>query len=100
MDNIEKTIGSLTQSSQESGAAANATKKESGIDVVLGGQWGDEGKGKLVDILSQVCMCMYEFRFQMCEFVFVRAPSDSVPGSVKMDSFLYTTVVQMHYLCM
>lgn len=24
-----------------------------GIDVVLGGQWGDEGKGKLVDILSQ-----------------------------------------------
>jgi hypothetical protein len=24
------------------------------IDVVLGGQWGDEGKGKLVDILSQV----------------------------------------------
>ncbi len=25
-----------------------------GIDVVLGSQWGDEGKGKLVDILSQV----------------------------------------------
>lgn len=22
------------------------------IDVVLGAQWGDEGKGKLVDILS------------------------------------------------
>jgi adenylosuccinate synthase len=22
------------------------------VDVVLGGQWGDEGKGKLVDILS------------------------------------------------
>ena len=30
------------------------TKKEKpGIDVVLGSQWGDEGKGKLVDILSQ-----------------------------------------------
>ena len=29
--------------------------KQSGIDIVLGGQWGDEGKGKLVDILSQVC---------------------------------------------
>jgi len=27
--------------------------KQSGIDIVLGGQWGDEGKGKLVDILSQ-----------------------------------------------
>jgi len=28
-------------------------KGVSGIDIVLGGQWGDEGKGKLVDILSQ-----------------------------------------------
>ena len=26
---------------------------KSGITVVLGGQWGDEGKGKLVDILAQ-----------------------------------------------
>ena len=24
-----------------------------GITVVLGAQWGDEGKGKLVDILAQ-----------------------------------------------
>lgn len=30
-----------------------AKTKTAGIDVVLGGQWGDEGKGKLVDILSQ-----------------------------------------------
>jgi adenylosuccinate synthase len=29
-------------------------KKTPGIDVVLGAQWGDEGKGKLVDVLSQV----------------------------------------------
>jgi len=28
-------------------------KVENGIDIVLGAQWGDEGKGKLVDILSQ-----------------------------------------------
>ena len=26
---------------------------EIGASVVLGGQWGDEGKGKLVDILGQ-----------------------------------------------
>jgi adenylosuccinate synthase len=26
---------------------------KNGIDVVLGAQWGDEGKGKLVDVLSQ-----------------------------------------------
>ena len=24
-----------------------------GVTIVLGGQWGDEGKGKLVDILAQ-----------------------------------------------
>lgn len=30
-------------------------KRPHGIDVVLGAQWGDEGKGKLVDLLSQVC---------------------------------------------
>jgi hypothetical protein len=29
-------------------------KATNGIDVVLGAQWGDEGKGKLVDLLSQV----------------------------------------------
>lgn len=32
-----------------------------GVIVVLGAQWGDEGKGKLVDILAQdadvVCRC-------------------------------------------
>jgi len=32
--------------------------RKNGIDVVLGGQWGDEGKGKLVDILSQVTTIM------------------------------------------
>lgn len=35
------------------------------VNVVLGAQWGDEGKGKLVDILSTnadlVCRC------QVCE---------------------------------
>jgi len=32
-----------------------------GVTVVLGGQWGDEGKGKLVDMLAEkadyVCRC-------------------------------------------
>ena len=35
--------------------------RRAGVAVVLGGQWGDEGKGKLVDILAQdadvVCRC-------------------------------------------
>lgn len=30
-----------------------AGRKVYGIDIVLGAQWGDEGKGKLVDLLSQ-----------------------------------------------
>jgi adenylosuccinate synthase len=30
----------------------NKTKKTGTIDVIVGSQWGDEGKGKLVDILS------------------------------------------------
>jgi len=34
---------------------ASKSKSKNGIDVVLGAQWGDEGKGKLVDLLSQVC---------------------------------------------
>jgi adenylosuccinate synthase len=42
------------------GASTGAPKKADvessgkGIDIVLGAQWGDEGKGKLVDMLSQV----------------------------------------------
>lgn len=36
-----------------SSVSAVAPTATNGIDVVLGAQWGDEGKGKLVDILSQ-----------------------------------------------
>ena len=35
-------------------AIGKRSKEKPGIDVVLGSQWGDEGKGKLVDMLSQV----------------------------------------------
>lgn len=62
--NIEKTLGCYNSPSAEESASSSLPFKESykslkndkgkaGIDVVLGGQWGDEGKGKLVDILSQ-----------------------------------------------
>lgn len=34
-------------------------KDKHGIDIVLGAQWGDEGKGKLVDVLSQVSYYYY-----------------------------------------
>ena len=34
-------------------ATSSKSRKTHGIDIVLGAQWGDEGKGKLVDLLSQ-----------------------------------------------
>ena len=46
-----------------SGLGGKVVKKKKGqaIDVVLGAQWGDEGKGKLVDMLSQVSFVIYDF---------------------------------------
>ena len=48
-----------------SGLGGKVVKKKKGqaIDVVLGAQWGDEGKGKLVDMLSQVSFVIYDFCF-------------------------------------
>lgn len=45
VSNMEAVLGSLDKKVPRS--------QKPGIDVVLGAQWGDEGKGKLVDILSQ-----------------------------------------------
>lgn len=52
---------------QESAAAPNDTGRPprpsvgNQVTVVLGAQWGDEGKGKVVDLLAQdadmVCRC-------------------------------------------
>ena len=40
---------------------AQSVTLETGVTVVLGAVWGDEGKGKLVDFLAQdgdiVCRC-------------------------------------------
>jgi adenylosuccinate synthase len=38
---------------QASTGISEPSKEQYGIDIVLGAQWGDEGKGKLVDLLSQ-----------------------------------------------
>lgn len=46
-------------------------KKKNGIDVVLGAQWGDEGKGKLVDLLSQVRTCRSHTHTRMLFVVLV-----------------------------
>lgn len=51
--NLEKTLGnSRSMSTSSPPVILTAPVRKSGIDIVLGSQWGDEGKGKLVDILS------------------------------------------------
>lgn len=50
-----------SMSGGEAGVKRQKRDEKAGVSVVLGGQWGDEGKGKLVDILAQdadvVCRC-------------------------------------------
>ena len=48
VSNIETVLGGVKQQS------LLQKRRAHGIDIVLGAQWGDEGKGKLVDMLSQV----------------------------------------------
>lgn len=46
---------------------------KSKVDVVLGAQWGDEGKGKVVDMLASevdiVCRCQVRDTLQSKYFV-------------------------------
>jgi hypothetical protein len=52
VNNIEVLLGASNTNVVAS--TLRRTDEGTGIDIVLGAQWGDEGKGKLVDILSQV----------------------------------------------
>lgn len=45
-----------------------AVKSE--VSVVLGVQWGDEGKGKLVDILAQDADIVARCQVQYCKCLF------------------------------
>jgi hypothetical protein len=56
-------------------SAAQDGRLDAQVAVVLGTQWGDEGKGKLVDILAQqydivaraqVCMCTSPYITSIC----------------------------------
>jgi len=50
-DKLNHIMGSLDRI-EKSTSSLQKKEKKGNIDVVLGSQWGDEGKGKLVDILS------------------------------------------------
>lgn len=63
VSNIESLLGA-TNASGDFGAPRSipdpsAAGSDRGIDIVLGAQWGDEGKGKLVDVLSQVRVTLF-----------------------------------------
>lgn len=57
VESIQRTLGVADEAAGKIKGYANDAKGKKkakpGIDVVLGSQWGDEGKGKLVDMLSQ-----------------------------------------------
>ncbi|KAG9334178.1 hypothetical protein JZ751_008537 [Albula glossodonta] len=59
--------GVLNGDSGSTGADPRVASRPVGnrVTVVLGAQWGDEGKGKVVDLLAQdadiVCRCQYDF---------------------------------------
>ena len=57
------------------------------VTVVIGAQWGDEGKGKVVDMLAQtadiVCRCQVGCNQNCCLRPGSASPSDSVGTSVK-----------------
>ena len=53
VNQLEQTMGATITPTNMTTLATTLETKQHGIDVVLGAQWGDEGKGKLVDVLSQ-----------------------------------------------
>lgn len=63
LSEINYSNGALIRNRERSGSVSNYNSK---VTVVLGAQWGDEGKGKVVDMLSGtadiVCRCQVSVR--------------------------------------
>eukprot|EP00535_Pseudo-nitzschia_heimii_P000123 CAMPEP_0197183122 /NCGR_PEP_ID=MMETSP1423-20130617/7481_1 /TAXON_ID=476441 /ORGANISM="Pseudo-nitzschia heimii, Strain UNC1101" /LENGTH=606 /DNA_ID=CAMNT_0042633669 /DNA_START=185 /DNA_END=2005 /DNA_ORIENTATION=- len=53
LQNISGAVSEIESSLGLPHSDGSASQRKQKIDVVLGAQWGDEGKGKLVDMLSQ-----------------------------------------------
>jgi adenylosuccinate synthase len=51
-ERIDEIAQALKRIEQSLPTAKKGTDQSGTVDIVLGAQWGDEGKGKLVDILS------------------------------------------------
>ena len=64
---------------------SNVTK--GAVDVVLGAQWGDEGKGKLVDVLSS--------KYKICARV---AGGSNAGHTIVVDVMLNVLHFIVHYI--
>ena len=73
------------------------TELKSGVTVVLGGQWGDEGKGKLVDILVQeadvVARCQVSLAGQLAELT---GEGSHVMNSIKLCIYTHPHPLSAH----
>jgi hypothetical protein len=67
------------------------------VTVVIGAQWGDEGKGKLVDLLATksnaVCRCQvsWNFPFSFDDSIEVNIRQKVLLTSVCIHTFIVTT---------
>ena len=50
---IDKIVDSVSRIEESLKVREQSKSRKGTVDVILGAQWGDEGKGKLVDILSK-----------------------------------------------
>lgn len=66
---IQQTNGEANLASPRKKQRTSISGLLSKVTVVLGAQWGDEGKGKVVDVLANnvdiVCRCQVRFLLQI-----------------------------------
>ena len=61
------------------------------VDVLVGTQWGDEGKGKLIDVLTKDVDMVVRFRAATTQVIL----SKSVTNAMSFTSFLQEFSVQV-----
>ena len=59
------------------------------VDVLLGLQWGDEGKGKIVDVLPQSTTLLHDFKAVLMQ---------DTPLNLKVLSMFYIPFLQESFI--
>lgn len=81
LNEINYSNGALIRNRERSGSVSNYNSK---VTVVLGAQWGDEGKGKVVDMLSGTAdiVCRCQVSVTACNFNFFESEKEMLIFSV------------------